>query len=128
MQKHVYCTALVFSGILALIMGAATDQCAWGQEDKPNEMPAAELPSPDADGVINLFNGKDLTHWEGYPGYWSVTADAITGSETSDQSLHTFLVLSASKTDPAKFANFEMHFSYRWTEQGKGGNSGLQFR
>ena len=54
--------------------------------------------------------------------------DAITGSETSDKSLHTFLVLSASKADPAKFANFEMHFSYRWTEQGKGGNSGLQFR
>ena len=128
MRKHVYCTAAVTSGILALIVGAGMDQSAWGQEDKPKETPAAELPSPDADGFISLFNGKDLTHWEGYPGYWSVKDDAITGSETSDKSLHTFLVLSASKADPAKFANFEMRFSYRWTEQGKGGNSGLQFR
>ncbi len=69
-----------------------------------------------------------MTYWEGYPGYWSVKDDAITGTETSDKSKHTFLVLSASKAEPAKFDNFEMHFAYRWTEKGKGGNSGLQFR
>src|SRR5689334_18317778 len=128
MRKRFFCTAAVTLEILALMMSAATDQCAWGQADKPKETPVAELPMPDANGFINLFNGKDLTYWEGYPGYWSVKDDAITGSETSDKSLHTFLVLSASKADPAKFANFEIHFSYRWTEKGRGGNSGLQFR
>ena len=101
MRKHVFCTAAVTLEILALFMGACTDQCAWGQEDTPKETPATELPSPDVDGFISLFNGKDLTHWEGVPGYWSVKDDAITGSETSDKSLHTFLVLSASKADPA---------------------------
>ena len=128
MHRHVFWTAATTLEIFALIIGASADHVAWGQDDKPKVTPAAELPMPDADGFINLFNGKDLTYWEGYPGYWSVKDDAITGSETSDKSLHTFLVLSASKADPAKFANFEIHFSYRWTEKGRGGNSGLQFR
>jgi len=121
----------VFGAPIVILMFLAAMTCgsmAKGQEDKPKETPQTELPAPDADGFISLFNGKDLTYWEGYPGYWSVKDDAITGSETSDKSLHTFLVLSASKADPAKFANFEIHFSYRWTEQGRGGNSGLQFR
>jgi hypothetical protein len=128
MRKHAFWIAAIILEIFALSVGAGTDPRVWGQEDKPKVTPEAELPSPDADGFISLFNGKDLTYWEGYPGYWSVKDDAITGSETSDKSLHTFLVLSASKADPAKFANFEMHFSYRWTEKGKGGNSGVQFR
>jgi hypothetical protein len=122
MRKHFW-TAMTFA-----VIAASGPQQIWAQEEKPTQSPEVELPSPDADGFISLFNGKDLTYWEGYPGYWSVKDDAITGSETSDKSLHTFLVLSASKADPAKFANFEIHFSYRWAEQGRGGNSGLQFR
>ena len=66
MRKHVYCTAALTLEILALIMSTGMDQCAWGQENKPKETPEAELPSPDADGFISLFNGKDLTYWEGY--------------------------------------------------------------
>jgi hypothetical protein len=126
MCKRVFCLAVAV--LVVLILNARAGRVAWGQDDKSKETPKVELPSPDADGFINLFNGKDLTYWEGHPDYWSVKDDAITGSETSDKSLHTFLVLSASKLDPAKFGNFELHFKYRWVEKGRGGNSGLQFR
>jgi hypothetical protein len=91
-----------------------------------SKITTADLPQPDADGFINLFNGKDLTGWEGLEGFWSVKDGAIDGSETKDKSKQTFLVLSASKADPKKFGNFEMHFKYKFVTPA--GNSGLQFR
>ena len=36
-----------------------------------------EIPKADADGWITLFNGKDLTGWEGLEGHWSVVDGAI---------------------------------------------------
>jgi hypothetical protein len=86
----------------------------------------ATLPQPDADGFISLFNGKDLSGWEGLEGYWSVKDGVIEGSETKDKSKQTFLILSASKAEPKKFGNFEMHFKYKFATPA--GNSGLQFR
>lgn len=86
----------------------------------------AALPKADADGFISLFNGKDLTGWEGLEGYWSVKDGVIDGSETKDKSKQTFLILSASKADPKRFGNFEMHFQYKFVTPA--GNSGLQFR
>ncbi len=127
MSKHILALALAVIGAVALT-SAGRQGVARAQDEKNQSAPKVELPAPDADGFINLFNGKDLTYWEGYAGYWSVKDGAITGSETSANSKHTFLVLSASKAEPAKFGNFELHFSYRWTEKGKGGNSGVQFR
>ena len=38
----------------------------------PKDKKVPELPKPDADGFIPLFNGKDLTNWEGLDGFWSV--------------------------------------------------------
>jgi hypothetical protein len=87
---------------------------------------ADELPKPDADGFITLFNGKDLSGWEGLEGYWNAKDGAIVGSQTKENAKHTFLVLSASKADPAKFANFELHIKYRFMTPT--GNSGVQFR
>jgi hypothetical protein len=101
--------------------GAETGQAAPTQQKQ-----AALLPKADADGFISLFNGKDLTGWEGLEGYWSVKDGVIDGSETKDKSKQTFLVLSASKADPKKFANFELHFQYKFATPA--GNSGLQFR
>jgi hypothetical protein len=87
---------------------------------------APDLPKADADGFITLFNGKDLTNWEGLDGYWSVKDGVIDGSETAANSKQTFLVLSASWENPAKFADFELHLRYKFASPG--GNSGLQFR
>lgn len=86
----------------------------------------AALPAPAADGWISLFNGKDLTGWEGLTDYWTVVDGAIQCAETKEKSKQTNLILLASKTNPEKFANFEVHYSYKWLTPG--GNSGLQIR
>ena len=87
---------------------------------------AAELPKPDADGWVSLFNGTDLTGWEGLPGYWSVVDGAIQCKETKATSQQSDLILSASKASPEKFANFELHYSWRMVSPE--GNSGVQIR
>jgi hypothetical protein len=92
----------------------------------PAPTTAADLAEPDADGFIHLFSGKDLAGWEGLEGYWSVKDGVIDGSEARERSKQTFLILSASRADPKKFANFELHFQYKFATPA--GNSGLQFR
>lgn len=87
---------------------------------------AADLPSPDADGWISLFNGKDLTGWVGLPGYWSVVDGVIQCQETKETSKQSDLILSASKEHPEQFANFELRYSWRMVSPE--GNSGMQIR
>jgi Domain of Unknown Function (DUF1080) len=91
-------------------------------EDKPKN----EIPAAGPDGWISLFNGKDLTGWEGMEGYWSVVDGAIQCTETKENSKQTNLILLCSKDYPEKFANFEIRYSYKWVTPG--GNSGLQVR
>jgi hypothetical protein len=86
----------------------------------------AALGQPDANGFISLFNGKDLTGWEGLPGLWSVTDGVIDGSVTKEKSIQTDLILSASRQNPEKFTNFELHI--KWQMVSPNGNSGVQFR
>ena len=91
-------------------------------EDKPK----TEIPAAGPDGWISLFNGKDLTGWEGLEGYWAVVDGAIQCSETKENSKQTDLILLCSKDYPEKFANFEIHYRFKWITPG--GNSGLQIR
>lgn len=91
-------------------------------EDKPK----AEIPAAGADGWITLFNGKDLTGWEGMEGYWSVVDGAIQATETKETSKQTNLILLCSKDNPEKFANFELRYS--WKMVTPTGNSGVQIR
>ena len=91
-------------------------------EDQPN----SEIPKANADGWIPLFNGKDLTGWEGLEGFWSVVDGAIQCSETKEKSVQSDLVLLCSKQYPEKFANFELRYSWRMVTPS--GNSGVQFR
>ncbi|MGC4013407.1 MAG: DUF1080 domain-containing protein [Luteolibacter sp.] len=86
----------------------------------------SEIPAAGPDGWISLFNGKDLTGWEGLEGYWSIVDGAIQCTETKETSKHTDLILLASKDHPEKFANFEIRYSFKWLTPD--GNSGLQFR
>jgi hypothetical protein len=91
-------------------------------EDKPK----TQVPKPGADGWISLFNGKDLSEWEGMEGYWSVVEGAIQCSETKENSKQTDLISLYTKDNPEKFANFELRYSWRMVT--KTGNSGVQFR
>jgi len=75
-------------------------------------------------GFKSLFNGTDLSGWEGNPALWSVDNGAINGKTGTDAdnkiSHNTFLVYTNALVD-----NFELRFSYKITPTG---NSGIQYR
>ncbi|MEN9359708.1 MAG: hypothetical protein RL095_1243 [Verrucomicrobiota bacterium] len=71
----------------------------------------------------SLFNGKDLSGWEGNPGFWKVEDGAITAESGGANPCKktTFLVLKDRVV-----ADFEITFKFRFLSDW--GNSGLQFR
>ncbi len=78
-------------------------------------------------GFKSIFNGKDLTGWEGLPAFWSVKDGAIVGQTTAEKPTkgNTFLVWKDGQP-----ANFELRVSFRLTSQNDKafGNSGIQYR
>ena len=94
---------------------AAVSSLAVAQ-DKP-----VDLPKPDADGFVTIFNGKDLTYWEGLEGFWGVKDGAIAAHETKEASKQTFLVFKG-----ANVSDFELRIKYKFVTPD--GNSGIQFR
>src|SRR2546422_5342880 len=72
-------------------------------------------------GFKKLFNGKDLTGWNGNPKLWSVNEGTIQGQTTKENPTkgNTFLIYTNRD-----FSNFELRFSYKIV----GGNSGMQYR
>ena len=69
-----------------------------------------------------IFNGSDLTDWDGDPRLWSVKEGAIRGETTSDKVAHgnTFLIWQAGRTK-----DFELRLSFRCNATN---NSGIQYR
>jgi Domain of Unknown Function (DUF1080) len=107
---------------LVAILGLGLAPGSVHTADKPAAANAkAELPKPDADGFITIFNGKDLTGWEGLEDYWSVKDGVISGHETKEKSKQTFLIFTGSKV-----GDFELHLKYKFATPD--GNSGIQFR
>ena len=84
---------------------------------KPNGV--IEYPNT-SDGFTPLFNGKDLTGWDGLPNMWQVQGDAIVGRMTAEWNKHTFLCSLKSYTD------FEIRFQAKLLNGV--GNSGFQVR
>ncbi len=114
LRRPILTAALTAVALCALVVRA---------EDKAK----TELPKANADGFITLFDGKTLDNWEGLEGFWSVKDGVISGAEDKQHAApQTFLILKSSKEDPAKFGDFEMHYSYKFATPG--GNSGVQFR
>jgi type 1 glutamine amidotransferase len=72
-------------------------------------------------GFKSLFNGQDLSGWDGNPKFWSVQEGTITGQTTADNptSGNTFLIWREGTVD-----DFELRLSYKIV----GGNSGIQYR
>jgi hypothetical protein len=81
-------------------------------------------PEPDS-GFKDLFNGKDLTGWDGDKDVWSVQDGAITGKTTADKPIkhNTFLIWKDEGGDGV-VGDFELHVKFKIT----GGNSGIQYR
>jgi len=78
-------------------------------------------------GFRSIFNGKDLSGWEGTAGFWSVRDGALTGQTTAAKPVeaNTFLVWNGGEP-----ANFELRLKFRLTAQNEKnwGNSGVQYR
>ena len=73
------------------------------------------------EGFVSLFNGKDLSGWEGDRRFWSVRDGFITGETTPQNPTqgNTFLIWRLGTVE-----DFELRLSYRLF----GGNSGVQYR
>jgi len=73
------------------------------------------------EGFVSMFNGRDLSGWEGKEGGWWVEDGAITSQSTKKNPCvkHHYLMWRGGQP-----ADFELRLSYRVV----GGNSGIQFR
>ena len=73
------------------------------------------------DGFRPLFNGTDLTGWDGNPELWSVQDGAITGKTTGPAQLkyNQFLIWRGGKVK-----NFELRLKVKH----QGNNTGVQYR
>lgn len=73
-------------------------------------------------GMVSLFNGKDLTGWDGDPRLWSVKEGVIHGETTAENPAkgNTFLIWKGGV-----LKNFELRLSFRCNAAN---NSGIQYR
>ena len=77
-------------------------------------------PQPDAEGWIKLFNGKDLTGWNGDPKVWRVKDGYISGELDKLAGGNTFLIFKKP------FSNYVLELEVLLV--GRKGNSGIQYR
>jgi hypothetical protein len=72
-------------------------------------------------GWVSIFNGKDLTGWDGDPRFWSVKDGAIHGETTPENPTrgNTFIVWR-----DGELKDFELKIKFRLLS----GNSGVQYR
>ena len=70
---------------------------------------------------VSIFNGKDLTGWDGDPRLWSVKDGVIRGQTTVENPAHgnTFLIWR-----DGRLKDFELKIKFRI----QSGNSGIQYR
>lgn len=78
-------------------------------------------------GFTSLFNGKDLTGWEGNRTLWSVKDGVIDGRTTAEAPIktNTFLIWKGGEVK-----NFELRVSFRFLDNNekRTANSGVQYR
>jgi len=82
----------------------------------------ASTPPRERADMRSLFNGKDLTGWDGDPRLWSVKDGAIRGQTTAETPAkgNTFLILKDQR-----FGDFDLRLSFRCNADN---NSGIQYR
>ena len=73
-----------------------------------------------AEGFMNVFDGKSLRQWSGDRKYWSVRDGAITGVTDGSLKMNRFLTWTGST-----IRNFDLRVKVKVTP---GGNSGIQYR
>ncbi|WP_216849000.1 DUF1080 domain-containing protein [Pedobacter sp. L105] len=118
-RKIVLATCLVMS-----FMAVSAQSPAVAVKTIPN-VPGFTQPAPmdfnDHEGYVSLFNGKDLTGWDGNPRFWRVEDGAIVGESTKENpSGNSYIAYKAMKAK-----DFTLKFEIK--VEGKGG-SGIQYR
>ena len=83
---------------------------------------AAETVPVEPEGMKVLFNGKDLTGWDGDPRLWSVKEGVIHGETTDENATkgNTFLIWKEGTVK-----DFDLRLSFRCNATN---NSGIQYR
>ncbi len=76
----------------------------------------------DEEGFVSMFNGKDLSGWDGKEGGWWVEDGVITAESTEEKPCVKAHYLFWEKAQPADFI---LRFSYKLSGEG---NSGVQIR
>ena len=102
----------LYSAFLVLLVSNSTLFAAEDQAKAPAESGEMKV----------LFNGKDLTGWDGDPRLWSVK-DGVIHGETTEQNVangNTFLIWKDGRT-----GDFELRLSFRSNATN---NSGIQYR
>lgn len=85
--------------------------------------------APEEPGFRSLFNGVDLTGWDGLPGVWSVEDEAITGRNRAEAPLegNTFLIWKEGTV-----GDFTLRLKFRFQPVAGAAmakaNSGVQYR
>uniref|UniRef100_A0A7C2P6N6 DUF1080 domain-containing protein n=1 Tax=Schlesneria paludicola TaxID=360056 RepID=A0A7C2P6N6_9PLAN len=77
---------------------------------------------PEPAGMKSIFNGQDLTGWDGDPRLWSVK-DGVIHGETTEENVaqgNTFLIWTGGRT-----GDFDLRLSFRCNATN---NSGIQYR
>ena len=97
--------------LLAISAGAWQSACADDCAGPPEET-----------AMQSLFNGEDLTGWDGDPRLWTVKDGVIHGETTPENPArgNTFLICKKGT-----FGDFELRLSYRLNATN---NSGIQYR
>jgi hypothetical protein len=108
MKSLLTLSACVRSGALrfASLLMISAAACLAGEQDQP----------------VSLFNGKDLTGWDGSPGWWTVEDGALTSESTPDKPCKkaNYLVWTG-----AQVADFQLDCDFKISGQA---NSGIQIR
>ncbi len=81
---------------------------------------AAVGTTPDAEGFVQVFNGKNLRNWSGDHKYWSVQQGALTGVTDGSLKMNRFITWIDSTV-----RNFDLRVKVKLSA---GGNSGIQYR
>lgn len=100
--------------LFAFLCLFVTASSAWSQD--------TNVAPPETGSMKQLFNGKDLTGWDGDPRLWSVK-DGVIHGETTEQNPakgNTFLIWKDGQP-----GDFELRLSFRCNATN---NSGIQYR
>jgi hypothetical protein len=97
--------------VILVLGGSGLAELKAGEQVSSSEPP---------EGFKVVFNGRDLSGWEGSPTYWSVEDGCLTGKADGTLKYNRFIVWRGGTVK-----NFELRVKVKVSP---GGNSGLQYR